>query len=593
MMIQNSQCLINEFSRLKRSSSEAVENLDSFSEFKEYMHIERRFEKDLKNLLLNMQESSKPNLVLVCGSVGDGKSHLLSYMKSHYPDLFKNTLLHNDATESSSPTKTSIETLNEVLMGFSDMNLTNENYISNLVIAINLGTLSNFLTSKYGVAFGELKKFVDDKKIIEDEIVDMDYSEDIPFSFINLSDYQLFELTDDGIESSFQYNFFRKITDSRDSNPFYKVYTESCQSCPVKDKCPVVRNYELLANKQVQSKIIKNLAELVIKYKVIISPRTYFDFIYHILVDESLGQKNSFEDIKQILQNLDDVAYIESLLPNLFYNYSAKTEMFQDLKNLQPGSNRSNEIDDLVITFFNTEDISGIFKNYISEKIYERLRLAEIIDSERYKSQSYRSVLFHTLLRINSFTQNDELLIENKEEYFDKYIRLLYFWNKNDIKGLRQLYNDTILTIHNLNGKNEQGKINLLIGRNQRKFQISQEIIIKPLVEKTTTINNEILDRFLTQLTIRLKVEGLEKTYLISIDYNLFRLIQQTKMGYRPNNYDKSNFVSFVDTAEKMIKDNSNNDNVTFSQEIGKKTFHYILTLDEFGCYEFKENENE
>ncbi|WP_284692644.1 DNA phosphorothioation-dependent restriction protein DptF, partial [Peribacillus frigoritolerans] len=56
----------------------------------------------------------------MCGSVGDGKSHLLAYLKNKYPDLVNKFMIHNDATESFDPQKSSLDTLAEILKPFSD-----------------------------------------------------------------------------------------------------------------------------------------------------------------------------------------------------------------------------------------------------------------------------------------------------------------------------------------------------------------------------------------------------------------------------------------------------------------------------------------
>jgi len=93
-------CLTEILKNLKESSKEAIETLDKFSDFKQYLHIERPIEKELHNLINNVNSIKSKQLILVCGSVGDGKSHLISYLKNKYQSLFNNFELHNDATES-------------------------------------------------------------------------------------------------------------------------------------------------------------------------------------------------------------------------------------------------------------------------------------------------------------------------------------------------------------------------------------------------------------------------------------------------------------------------------------------------------------
>ena len=73
--------LMNYLSKLKKSSVEAVDSSDSFSDFQKYMHVKREAEEELEFILKDVQTKKKV-LVLLCGSVGDGKSHILGYFKN-------------------------------------------------------------------------------------------------------------------------------------------------------------------------------------------------------------------------------------------------------------------------------------------------------------------------------------------------------------------------------------------------------------------------------------------------------------------------------------------------------------------------------
>lgn len=138
---------ISKLNKLRKSSSDSIDNVDSFDDFKEYMHVVRDAEVDLRAVLQRVNASTKKTLILLCGSAGDGKSHLLSYMKNYDTEnLLENYVIHNDATESNAPDKTAIDTLHEVLSGFRDDNL--EQSGQNIILAINLGVLSNFIESR-------------------------------------------------------------------------------------------------------------------------------------------------------------------------------------------------------------------------------------------------------------------------------------------------------------------------------------------------------------------------------------------------------------------------------------------------------------
>ena len=138
---------IAELSKLRKLSVESVENTSSFDEFKRYIHVLRPVETELRDLLIKINGSNRKTLVLLCGSAGDGKSHLMSYLRNadqdHLLDSFE---IYNDATESSAPQLTSIDTLSEKLAPFNDENYETDDGFK-MILAINLGTLNNFIES--------------------------------------------------------------------------------------------------------------------------------------------------------------------------------------------------------------------------------------------------------------------------------------------------------------------------------------------------------------------------------------------------------------------------------------------------------------
>lgn len=67
--------LVNELNRLRKSSGDSIDSDKSFDSFKNYMHIRRNVEDDLKTILRDTNKSGRKTLVLLCGSAGDGKSH--------------------------------------------------------------------------------------------------------------------------------------------------------------------------------------------------------------------------------------------------------------------------------------------------------------------------------------------------------------------------------------------------------------------------------------------------------------------------------------------------------------------------------------
>ena len=127
-------------STLSQSSVESVQTCDGFSEIDRYLHTERPISEELMDRMIEIDEAGG-GIILLVGSAGDGKSHLLSKIK----DLVEwgDKAFYNDATASCSPNKTAIETLKEGLVDFSDENI--QVTTKKMVLAINLGTLRAFI----------------------------------------------------------------------------------------------------------------------------------------------------------------------------------------------------------------------------------------------------------------------------------------------------------------------------------------------------------------------------------------------------------------------------------------------------------------
>ncbi|PTJ06342.1 DNA phosphorothioation-dependent restriction protein DptF, partial [Staphylococcus succinus] len=112
-------------------------NSSEFNDFNAYIHVERPIEFKLKNALKNLKAKNH-GIILLVGSVGDGKSHLLSYFNKNNNELLDDVYIYNDATESNNPYRTAVQTLTEKLENYERGSL------KKLIIAINIGMLHNF-----------------------------------------------------------------------------------------------------------------------------------------------------------------------------------------------------------------------------------------------------------------------------------------------------------------------------------------------------------------------------------------------------------------------------------------------------------------
>jgi DNA phosphorothioation-dependent restriction protein DptF len=591
--MNNNSCLIEELRKLKESSKEAVENLDSFSDFKEYMHIKRHVQDELLDLLIKANESSKAELILVCGGVGDGKSHLISYLIEKRPDILDNFKKHNDATESFEPQETSIDTLNKVLDDFSDESLS-KGSSSKLILAINLGALNNFIDSEYKDRFTKLRQYVTEAGILEAAVSDNAYDSESNFQHINFSDYHMFSLTKDGAKSNYIRELINKITNNVDENPFYNSYESGCLSCGHGEKCPVKANYEFLMGDGVKEEVISLLIEAMIKEKLIISTRSLLNFMYDILVSNYIDNAVA-ESLQNVIGDMEFSNYIEHLTPNLLFEHRDLSNIFEVVSKLDPVNNRKEELDNLIIKFNITENLSGLFNNHIEmpETWYARgvIQDAEKLNQIIENTKNFKDKLIKFFVRMYRFSPKDSYINLRDELYLD-YVMNLYYWNKGSKAELKKLYDDVKEAIYKWNGESESESINLFVGKNQTKYRISQKLDIASHVGELQMREEVQLDKFSPALMLEYKRKGGNEAYGISIDFSLYKLLMKVRDGYRPNKKDKNNYVNFVEFMDRILGLGGQSKELIFEEKsgFGGNSKRYKLSYDdEFEYYSFVE----
>ena len=83
----NQSCFISTLARLRESSKDAVVSADaSFTDpYTLYMHVDRPVQDKCVSILEETYETDHAELILLCGSVGDGKSHDRLYLQLYDP----------------------------------------------------------------------------------------------------------------------------------------------------------------------------------------------------------------------------------------------------------------------------------------------------------------------------------------------------------------------------------------------------------------------------------------------------------------------------------------------------------------------------
>ncbi|MEW8995597.1 DNA phosphorothioation-dependent restriction protein DptF [Clostridium sp.] len=585
-------CFLDELKKLKMSSKEAVDHIEDFSEFKQYIHVQREIEKDLKGILDDAIRASMGRLILVCGSAGDGKSHLLSYLLNKYPELNDAIEVHNDATESFDPKKTSLETLNEELEEYNDDNIDSCKTIK--VLLINLGTLTNFIDSEYGDSFSRLKVYIENNLILMADVVNKIEIKDDKFSYVNFADYHMFSLSDEGVGYEYIYELMDKVFDKDGNNRFYTEYKEKCSICHVRKRCPIKENFELLSTDEVKVGVSSKLIEVMIKEKVSITTRALMNFIYDILVHPDFNSLSREKFLKKI-DKLNIIEYMESLTPNIMFTNKDSSRIIKALGNVDPILNSNEGMDDLINRLNREpnfarkylEKVYPLDNTYIVDVLNDEIELKRIFTNSKINRQQLQKWLINHYLRLDYLCGSDNELY--KDPVYSEFIKYLYVFNTNDIAELGDLYDSVSEAIYKLdNVKSSDSNIRINMGKSQNRFKTYEKLYLE--CEEDESENKVLtgrLDKFVSNIILEFVIKNKADRLTVKLDYKLYKLLTKVRQGYIPKKKERSDFISFIDSIEEIKNYGEQNKEIYIKENIadGVETFKFAK---KFGKYKFE-----
>lgn len=564
-----------ELNRLRKSSSDSIDNVEKFDEFKEYMHVTRNAEDDLKDILRKVNSAGKKTLVLLCGSAGDGKSHLLSYLKnSDTEKLVEGYMVYNDATESSSPSKTAIDTLSEVLSGFRDDSLDETG--KSIILAINLGVLSNFIESEYGRHFQCLKMYVEKSNILTSKVNDNHFDENCSFRHVSFSDYHMYSLNADGASPRYIEDIMERIFVDLSGNPFYSSYISDCSICTLSQKCPVKKNYEFMMGKNHQKYIANLLVKTTIKEKEIITTREILNYIYDILV----AQDFSFTKLQKLLVNDANFLkeFIKEITPVLMYDYSDLTTLMNQIRKYDPLLMRSEKADELAISYYVSSDISKNIEETLVGSPYESVLYDKNLIPTINDDKSLKSQLFNVLVRIEAMKTH-----EVADEIYQGYLKNLYLFNSGKCNKLSSIYSMVEKGIVQWCGSEAEG--NICLDDKHYGFTLYENIKFEEYLDNVPICENPVeLQRFISAIIVEFEDKKNHEIISLDIDFSLYELIYKLDHGYIQTADDRNNHADFISFISKILRTGSSSESVVVVSENGQKA---NIDKSKFG-YKFK-----
>ncbi|MCF0260416.1 MAG: DNA phosphorothioation-dependent restriction protein DptF [Erysipelotrichaceae bacterium] len=589
--------LKSELHKLEKSSAESVANTEQFGDFKKYMHVEREADRQLKELLRNVNNQADKSLVLVCGSAGDGKSHLLSYLNNVDDEkLLEGYEVFNDATESEAPDKTNIQTLADRLKEFSDDQIDLNDHTKK-IIGINLGTLANFVDSEFGRNFSKLKQYVEDHKIFTDFNEDFSYDPNSPFQSFNFSDYQIFSLGEDGITTDFVHAIFKKVFEPSDDNPFYCAYLEDRKDSTY-SRNPILHNFEFLMNETVQNYISQQLVEVVLTEKITVSARDLMDFIYSLLVHPKFQEDHILLDKKEsdFFKN-----YLKYTTPMILYNEPSSSKIINAIQRHDLFSTRTEEKDKNTLMFHVSDQVQEELLKATEDTPYLKAISSNGIDTDRMLENNgkttktgekdLRQLIYLFTQYLNDMKKKRDgsgySFYAQKIPYLKEFIDSLYFQESNQPKKLSELSKTVKNALNAWNGRYDENQ--MCIERIDTQMFVFGSMKVAADFDKKAVKKEGYIQRFSPNIIMRFKNDkSLDShEYSVRIDYSLFVLLHKLNQGYELtfDEYNKHReFLSFVQQVIEYGVDSTETEVILRSED---QTFKGVLSMDEYDNFVF------
>ena len=540
---------------LSQGSSDSVQDGLTLSTLDKYLHIKRSIEDTLAAKMTAIN-SENGGIVLLIGSAGDGKSHLISTIREDIQ--FEGFRYHNDATESYSPTKTAVECLKDVLIEYSDERINSTE--QKLVLAINIGKLNALIEDpEVKERFSVLVDFVN--PLFEEGSLNLQDSKRI--KVVQFTNQQIFEFDKDNdseypVDSIFLREFLKRITDQNTENPFYTAYKNSIPlDNAVTD--PVVLNYQLLSIPDVQNTIIKLVIESIVRFKLMVTPREFQDFVYTILV---------YEDLEHYT---DDKCFLEALLPTMLY-CGNRSKIQRAIAQLDPLKYSNTKHDnDLAPLFTSAEVPAGFIDETINEYSPTLMNKVRLMCANNRKN----------IMRTTQFLFRAKHLLSYHSESTEyiSYLRALRgFFNSDgqEVQALYQMVN-TVIPRHYGSYYSPEKTVPLNIQGSKHRLFATINLTPSEFFSYYEDANVFSLVLVLTWIC-----QG--ATVTLNVDFQLYEYLFCLNNGKLSLNFDSSKNMSFSHFIRELVSKSENNSEIIVMTADNQK---YVLQR-QFGVISYR-----
>ena len=520
--------LLEVFEHLSQHSMHSVQTGRALNDLDEYLHVERPVE---RRLMEKMDEIDQVGggIILLVGSAGDGKSHLISKVREQYD--WSDSCFYNDATASSSPNKTAIDTLKEALRDFEDSSIMTTT--RKLVLAINLGKLNAFIEDEYVIEhYNEIVKGVtpvfkgdDTASPIENERIKY-----ILFTEEQMFEFNVNEPSEYPVRTPFLSSLLDKITAPVVCNPFYKAYKEDVDD-GISPKDPLVINYELLSIPEIRTTICMTVIEAIVRYKLNITPREFLDFIYAIMV---FPHYHDYEEKRD---------FFDSLLPNLLYS-GGKNIIKKAVANLDPLKYSSTDHDKQLSVLFTSHEIP---QNYLPISVLGLLPTSLLNRTNEFYCNNGRDIENTTKF---VFRLKHILSYHSESVVYKSFLSILKGVFKKDIHAMQDVYNVVSKAIPrhygSYYGKSNMIPLNIQGGR----YRLFAGLSLKP-EPINANFNNANPSKFFMKFDLSWRFP--DGNVKLTLDYPLYCYLFELNKGKLALSYENEKDLAFSRFVRQLM----------------------------------------
>ena len=287
--------------------------------------------------------------------------------------------------------------------------------------------------------------------------------------------------------------------------------------------------------------IVQSLIEAMIKQKVFISTRTFYNFLYEIVVP-----------VNNKISEGESQVEVGDMLPNLMYGHPDRSPLLAALNEVDPLKTRLEDTDRLVSDFI----LSSATSSFIEEKLGETSTVGAWKQVHQMAGRGLQTEYSRLLIRHHELLNKQDYDVTYKE--YVNYLYSFYMGNEDEVGELFQLLEKVVYA-----WKGSPKHKFIFMDSPNKNFRLAVEINIDYAVDEQTFAScsdKEEVNRFTPSIRIGLSQNGQE--FLFELDYQLYLLLKKVRDGYRPNRQDIQDALQFSEFHDKILKSADKTKNV-------------------------------